>query len=281
MLMEKWTIVTDSSCDFVLPEDGESSIRFARIPFVISVGPRDYVDTQSLNIEELLAHMESCPTVSHTSCPSPGAWYELFEQAEQVIAITISSKLSGSYTSAMTAKEMMLEQAPGKKIYVLDSRSAGSALAMYVEKADKLIASGAGFDAVVSGLEEYRRHRHTIFALSSFGNLVKAGRISRAVGFIAGKLGIWGIGVGSEEGEIVLKGRTRGDAKVIGSFLADMREHSFSGGCVVISHCQNSELAAKLRGKIQETWQSANIKILKTGGLCSYYAERNGLIVAY
>ena len=279
--MKKWSIVTDSSCDFVLPEKADSSICFAKVPFVISVGQHDFVDTKSLDIENLLTHMETCPTASHTSCPSPGNWIERFEQAQQIIAITISAKLSGSYNSAMTAREMILEQTPEKKIYVLDSRSAGSALTMYAEKAAELIEGGSDFHTVVSGLEEYRKHRHTIFALSSFNNLVKNGRISKAVGFIAGKLGIWGIGIGSKEGEIIVKNKTRGVQKVIGSFLADMKEHAFAGGYVVISHCQNLELAAKLRDKIQETWHSAKVKILETGGLCSYYAERNGLIVAY
>ena len=239
------------------------------------------MDTKPLDIENLLTHMETCPTASHTSCPSPGNWYETFEQAQQIIAITISAKLSGSYNSAMTAREMILEKTPEKKIYVLDSRSAGSALTMYAEKAAELIEGGADFHTVVSGLEEYRKHRHTIFALSSFNNLVKNGRISKAVGFIVGKLGIWGIGIGSQEGGIIVKNKMRGIQKVIGSFLADMKEHAFAGGYVVISHCQNLELAAKLRDKIQETWHSAKVKILETGGLCSYYAERNGLIVAY
>ena len=107
--------------------------------------------------------------------------------------------------------------------------------------------------------------KETIFALSSFNNLVKNGRISKAAGFIAGKLGIWGIGIGSQEGEIIVKNKTRGVQNVIGSFLADMKEHAFAGGYVVISHCQNLELAAKLRDKIQETWHSAKVKISGTG----------------
>lgn len=279
--MKKWSIVTDSSCDLILPEKDHLSIAFAKVPFVISVGPHDFVDTKSLEIENLLTHMETCPTASHTSCPSPGNWYEFFEQAEQVIAITISAKLSGSYHSAVTAREMILEQTPEKKIYVLDSRSAGPALTMYAEKAAELMERSAKFDSVVSELEEYRKHRHTIFALSSFNHLIKNGRLSKAAGVIAGKLGIWGIGINSQEGEIIIKSKTRGVQKVIGSFLDDMKEHAFAGGYVVISHCQNFELAAKLRDKIQDTWHSARVKILETGGLCSYYAERNGLIVAY
>ena len=53
------------------------------------------------------------------------------------------------------------------------------------------------------------------------------------------------------------------------------------GGRVIITHCQNLELAQKLQSKILELWQSAKVSIMPTRGLCSYYAERNGLIVGY
>ena len=176
---------------------------------------------------------------------------------------------------------MILEKYPDKKIFVFDSRSAGSVLAMYVEKVMEWIEQGIAFKVVVEKLQEYAKWKHTIFALASFGNLVKNGRISKFSGFIAGKLGIWGIGTASEEGTIVVKGKTRGNSRIIDHFIDDMKEHGFQDDCVVISHCQNRELACALREKILKRWANAKVKILPTGGLCSYYAERKGLIVGY
>ena len=277
--MEHWRIVTDSSCDY-LPE-GPLPAPVAKVPFTITIGGRAYVDAPGIDVGAMLSDMEGCPEQSRTACPSPGAWYAEFEKAERVIAITISARLSGSYASAMAARALCLEQNPEKQIFVLDSRSAGSALALYVEKALALIGRGGDFDAVADQLQAYARQRHTIFALSSFGNLVKSGRIGKAAGFIAKKLGIWGIGDGGPEGEIRMRQKTRGAAQVLRSFLENMHADGFSGGEVVISHCQNPELAARLRDKILERWQTAKVRILSTGGLCSYYAERQGLILAY
>ena len=137
------------------------------------------------------------------------------------------------------------------------------------------------FDTVVENLKQYSSQRRTIFAVSSFNNLIKSGRVKKIVGLLAGKLGICGIGVASSEGEIVLKEKKRGIPRVISSFIDDMKEHKFNGETVVISHCQNVELAIQLEDKIKQTWKTANVLILPTGGLCSFYAERKGLIVAY
>lgn len=276
-----WSIITDSSCDYVAEKTQSENISIAKVPFIISIGEKDYVDDEKLNVAEMIDDMEAFPEASHTSCPSPGSWYELFEKSDNAIAITISSSLSGSYNSAMTAKEMILEDYPDKQIFVLDSKSAGSALAMYVEKASSLIKANDDFDFVVSELIKYREKSNTAFALASFGNLVKNGRMSKLAGFIAGKLGIWGLGVASNEGTIVLKAKMRGLQNVVSGFINDMKENGFNGGDVTISHCQNSELAERLNNDIKAIWSNVQVKILAVGGLCSYYAERRGLIVAY
>lgn len=277
----KWSIVTDSSCDLNCLENTSWDVRLAEVPFTLRIGQRDFVDTRSLDVAEMLDAMENCPEASFSACPAPGAWQALFEEAENTIAITISGNLSGSYNSAVAARQMVLDEHPEKKIFILDSRSAGSALAMYAEKAAQWISEGCGFDAVTARLEEYAAARHTVFALASFSNLIKNGRMSRLAGLIAGKLGIWGIGVASEDGKIVVKGKTRGGQHILHAFLKDMKEHDFDGGEVVISHCQNQEMAERLRDAVLEQWPQAKVKLLPTGGLCSYYAERRGMIVAY
>ena len=277
----KWNIVTDSSCDLFPAALQNGEVQISSVPFVISVGSRDFVDDETLNTAEMLEAMERCQQASHTSCPSPQGWLEQFEKADFCIAIPISSRLSGSMNSAVLAKEMVLEHSPEKKIAVLDSHSTGPEIAMCVKKICDLIEAGVDFEKVVSEAENFLRDTHIVFALSSFNNLVKNGRMSKIAGFIASKLGMWGIGIGSEEGTISIKGKTRGTAKAIAMLLEDMKERGFHGGKVTISQCYNSAFADKLQNKIKELWQDAKISIMPTRGLCSYYAERGGLIVSY
>jgi len=280
-VMQKWGIITDSSCDYKRKEEEWTDIHFAKVPFIITVGETDYTDDEQLNVSEMVDAMERCPKASHTSCPSPQSWLEQFMQQDNTIAITISGNLSGSYNSAITAKNMLLENHPEKKVFVLDSCSAGSALTMYALKAAEFIRQGMDFEKTVEKLQEYVSHCHTVFTLSSFDNLVKNGRMSRLAGFIAGKLGFWGIGIGSREGKIEVKAKVRGVPRMISGILEDMRENGFEKGEVVIAHCQNPEVAEKLKNRILETWGSAKVSIQPTIGLCSYYAERGGLIVGY
>ena len=275
-----WTIITDSSNDLRDIPQLPANIIYSMIPFLINVGEKEYIDNDELDIEEMVNDMETCTQASHTACPSPGQWYEHFKKADQAIAITISSRLSGSYNSAVAARNMILEEEPDKKIYILDSKSTGPALALYAEKIIELIYDHLHFDVLCKKLQEYADERHTIFGLCSFNNLIKNGRMSKFSGFVAEKLGIIGVGI-AKEGEIAIKAKVRGINKMVAVILADMEEHHFTSGPVMISHCLNLAAAEKLKEKIAERWSDAHVRILPTGGLCSFYAERRGVIVTY
>lgn len=277
--MYKWLIAADSSCDLPETELGGAA-PLLKAPFIISVGGADYVDDGELDGDELLDAMDLSPEAGHTSCPAPGAWLRLFEQAEYVIAVTISSRLSGSWASAMTARELFLERNPERRALVIDSRSTGPAPSLIALKAGELIEAGGSFEAVADELTAYAGTLKTVFALASFKNLVRNGRVSRAAGMIASALGIRGIGVGSERGEIELCAKVRGAKKALDRIVEELRSRGYSGGELIISHCRNDEDAASLRERILGAWAGAKVRILPTRGLCSYYAERRGLIVA-
>lgn len=277
----KWSIVTDSSCDLQNLETGSEQISFSTIPFTISVGKRDFIDDTNLNVNEMIAAMDLCKEASHTSCPAPYAWYEQFEKADNSIAITISSQVSGSYNSALVARNMILEKYPDKKIAVLDSHTAGPEIILMIQKLCELIKSQQNFNSIVKAMEQYMQNTHVVFALSSFDNLIKNGRMNKLTGFIAGKLGFWGIGIGSEQGTIAVKEKVRGGQKALNAILTDIKERGKNVKTVVISHCQNLEFAETLKSAIQSMWNTVEVKIVPTRGLCSYYAEKGGLIVGF
>ena len=277
----KWRIVTDSSCDVLPPLPWDQEVSYGQVPFVFKIGSLEMTDDETLDIPTMLTEMERCPDASRSACPAPGLWAEQFEQADRIIALTISANLSGSYESAVVAREMTLEKHPGKKILILNSLSTGPVINMAVEKALNLIREGLSFEKITILMTEFIHARHTIFALCSFNNLVKNGRVSRLAGLIAGKLGIWGIGIGDNEGKIEMAAKVRGSRRIIQTITDNMRQNHFSGGQVVISHCLNPDFAGQLRDGIQQIWHDAKIMLTETGGLCSFYAERSGLIVAY
>ena len=280
-----WNIVTDSSCDledFVLSE-GDFVIRHTSVPFIIGVDSQEYVDDANMNVEAMLDHMERSRQASSTSCPTPASWEEAFRAEGNVIAITISKELSGSYNSACVAKEMVLEDEPDKKIAIINSISAGAGVVLILRMLSDYIKSGNSFEKCVEHIEKVARLKRTIFALSSFDNLVKNGRMSKMAGFVAKKLNFWGIGVASKEGKIEMKDKVRGSKKAIKAIVEDILSFNTPIQRIVISNCQNKEMAEMLKAEIGECFSEwkVEIEIHATKGLCSYYAARHGLIVAY
>lgn len=276
----KWLIVTDSSCDLTGLDTGSSDIGFETVPFVLNIDGKDFVDDLSLRVPGMVDAMEASDT-SHSACPSPAAWNEAFSQADQVIAMTISGRLSGSFNSAEAGRAMTMEEHPEKKIAIIDSLSTGPKLVLMAQQAMRQIQDRVSFEDVCESCRRLAERGRTIFTLSSFHNLVQNGRVSKIAGFLAGKLGIRVIGVGSPEGEIQLKELMRGEQRTLRKILKDMEENGYEGGEMAISHCQNPSMAESLKQMILSRWSEAKIQLLPTRGLDSYYAERSGLIICY
>ena len=276
-----WHIVSDTSCDLFSLEGGEGAFDFATIPFSIRIGDREYLDDENISVEEMLTANENHAEMAQTSCPSPEDWREKFSPEGPVLAFTISSALSGSYNSACTAKMMLQEENPDKPIAVIDSKATGPEVAMLILKAREMILEGRKFDEIETALNREAEQIHTIFALASYRNLIKAGRVNRLIGFIAGHLGFWGIGIGSEKGEIAIRGKARGDKSMIRFLLDEMKKIGTTKKEIRISHCQNEKCAVTLKEQIEEAFRGVKVVLMETRGLDSFYAERRGLIIGF
>ena len=276
-----WHIVADTSCDLFALEGGEGIFDFATIPFSIRIGSREYIDDEQMPIEEMLTANENHAEMAQTACPSPEDWREKFAPEGPVLAFTISSALSGSFNSACTARSMLQEEDPKKQIAVIDSRATGPETAMLILKAREMILSGKSFEEIETALNREAEKIHTIFALASYHNLIKAGRVNRLIGFIAGHLGFWGIGVGSESGEIAIRGKARGDKSMVRFMTEEMQKIGVAGKEIRISHCQNRKDAEALKAQLETTFPGIPVILMETRGLDSFYAERRGLIVGF
>jgi len=277
----KWNIVADSSIELFEMESNYDNISFSTVPFAINVGEEEYIDDESMDVSKLVNAMSECKSASSTACPAPGAWFDKFSEEGNVIAITITSGLSGSYNSACAAKTMVLENEPDKKIAIIDSLSVGPAMVLILRKLCELISNDIDFEDVIDKTHQYMKHIYTSFALSSFDNLVKNGRMNKITGFIANRLGIIGIGIASEKGTIDMKGVARGKNKALGIIIDDMKQRGRHLENVVISHCHNPEFAEKIKEEVLSLWSFAQVTIIPSRGLCSYYAEENGLIIGF
>lgn len=273
-----YVIVVDSGCDLVNFPECENVI-FERAPLTVRVGEKEYVDDFNLDIDSFMDDMIHCTTTTGSSAPSPEIWYEAFKKADNVFAITITGGLSGSYRSAMAARDMIIDEYPDKKVHVIDSLSAGPELTVLLYKLTEYIKLNLSFEEITEKITEYKKHTGLAFMLESLDNFVRNGRVNKYVGKIAGVLGIRIIGRASDKGELEVVHKSRG--KYLEQLASMIINEGYNGGRMVIAHCYNRDGAEKLSSLIKEHFPDCQPEIMPTSGLCSYYAENHGLLAGY
>lgn len=268
-------IVTDSSSDLRAREG------FVTAPMKITTTEREYVDDEKLDVESMVNELKGYSGRSTTSCPNTDDWLRSFDDAENVLCITITSALSGSYNAAVLAKNTYEKEHPERHVFVLDSLSTGPEMALIAQKAQSLISNGADFERVCREAVEYSKSTALIFMLESMTNLVNNGRVSPLAAKMAGLLGIRIVGKASDEGKLDSLNKCRGEKRAIEEMFAQMKSMGYVGGKARIAHCLNEKAAHELEGLIKAEFENAEPEICVCGALCSFYAEKHGMIVGF
>ncbi len=278
-------VVVDSACDIsgirVVYDREGNPVQFAKAPLTICVGDREFVDDETLDVAEMMVALKEYEGATSSACPSPGVWRDCFRDADEVYVLTITSALSGSYNSALVAREMELEDYPEKKIQVFDTLSAGPEMELILQQILREIQAGGSFEEICARITDYRKRTKLAFVLYSMDNLVKNGRVSKIAGFAASLLGIAVVGRASKKGELEMVAKSRSTGKTNNLVLSEMKRQGYDGGDVTITHCFNAKAAGQLRDQILKEFPSALVQLMPTGGLCSYYAEQGGLLIGY
>lgn len=282
--MQDWMLVADSSCDLDPAHHKLGNLDYRIAPLKVVVGDREFVDLPATDRNEMLAAMLAFKGASSSACPSPAEFAELFRQAAQTIAVTMTSGLSGTYNCAMQAMHMVHEEQPERKIHVVDSRSTAGSIVLLLRRLRELIERELDFDEVVRQIESYRDGMKILFSLSSFDTLVKNGRMSRAAGLVASALNIRAVAENTAEGTINVLEKPRGEKRAIERMVALMSRYKDMHGCpVVITHCNNPEGARALGERIREAYgtPAQDITVLECRCLTSYYAGDNALLLCF
>ena len=255
-------IVADSSANLVAADGAE----LASVPLSITAGSRTFVDSEALDVQEMMDFLAAHKGRSTTACPGPGDWCAAFGGAEQVVCVTITSGLSGACNAARIAAEDYERQHPGRRVLVIDTLSTGPEMELIVEKLRQLHHQGLTLEEMDGEIARYRKSTHLVFSLQSMRSLVNNGRVSPAVAALAGLMNIRLVGIASEEGTLQPVRKCRGEKRTLEGLLSVMEEHGYAGGRVRIAHCENPE---------------AEVSVRLTRGLCSYYAEQGGILIGY
>jgi DegV family protein with EDD domain len=248
--MEKIKLITDSTCD--LPIDIIKKYNIEVIPVLINFGEESYLDGVEITRDEIFERIERGDIFPTTAQITPIRFYEIFKNAlsdgGRVIAILMSSGMSGTYQSACMAKNML----ENEDIHIIDSQRICSGLGILVIRAAKLISEGKSIEDIVEDLEVIKHKISTSLSFDSLDNLVKGGRISKAVGVVTGILGIKLI-LDMKDGIMAVKDKVRGSKKALKRIITDLEVIGYNNEVpVLLVNLDMDEISQPLRDYFNE-----------------------------
>lgn len=275
----KFKIIVDSSSN-LLPNDYKSDdIDFDVVPLIINIDNQDFIDDEKLDMNDFLEEMNNSKDKIKTSCPSPAAFLETFNNSDYYFVFTISQKLSGSYNSAIVAKN---ESNCPNNIFVLDSKLTAGGIELLVKKCIEEIKSNKTFDEICESLNKYVNELNLFFVLDNFDSLIKSGRINKVLAFIINLANIKPLCY-AENGEIKIKEKIRTLEGVFKRLVANIGNvcSDITNKILIISYTKNKETALKVKSMIEKVYKFKEILIRENRGLCSYYSSINGIICSF
>ena len=274
-------IIGDSSLDF--DDELNKRLNASIAPLTITVGGTSYLDDGTIEIPKLLYSIASDRNPAKTAAPAPSDFLKYFDEAEEgVFIITLSSKLSASYNSAMIAKQLAAEKYPDIKVCVVDSLAASAGQTTLAIHIAECTDSGMSFEQIEESVLNFRDHDQLFFLLENIDTLVKNGRMSLLKGLLATFLHIKPILMDDGEGNISLKDKSRttsGAIEKLAQAFYDI-ELETENRTLVIAECNAIDKAVKLKGIIEEKRKFKDILIVPMFGLSSTYANDGGLVCA-
>ena len=274
--------VVDSGADIISQEC--AGLGITHLPLKVIFGQEEYEDAVNLSHRQFYEKLIECDELPSTSQVTPAAFEEAFRKivdgGDVAIAIVLSSKLSGTYQSAVIAAE---EFAPGQ-VYVVDSLSVSLGQRILVQRAMGMAEKGFSPIEIVKTLEEEKHRIRLMALLDTLEYLKRGGRISKTVAFAGGVLNIKPV-IALVDGEVRLVGKARG-SKQANNLLREMVRQSgvdFSRPlCLAYSGLSDDMLQKYIAGSA-ELWEgnAQSLPIATVGCAIGTHAGPGAIAVAF
>lgn len=285
----------DMSYKIVIDSCGELTERlkedehFENVALALDVDDYHIMDDETFDQAEFLQKVKESPNCPKSSCPTPVRYMDAFgENTGHVYMVTLSSQLSGSYNSAMLAKDLYEEKMAegevpaGTQIHVFDSKSASIGETLIGMKIQEYEETGFSFEQVVAKVDEYIAGMNTFFVLETLETLRKNGRLSNLKAMLATALNIKPVMGSTDIGSIQQLGQARGMNKALESMVTKML--SVTKNCeekvLAISHCNCPARAKRVKEMVEKLAHFKKIIVIDTAGVSSMYANDGGVILA-
>lgn len=266
----RFSVVTDSTCDFTPSQAAEHDVHV--VPLTVTIGDETFSDGV-LSQQELHDRMQAPAVPATTSQPSVGKLVEAYEHAletaESVLAIHISSKLSGTLEAAHAAAQQL-----AGRVHVFDSRDLSWGLAWQVVDAARAAREGLGIPEALEVVARTRDRVKMIVTLDSLENLRKSGRIGAVSSMLGSMLQLKVTVIVDPNGAFAPARGSRGDKAALRFMLEWVGKHmgSARSGRFAVGHTLSAEKAQTLADAIKERWEARELVMYEAGSTISVHA---------
>lgn len=278
--MNKIKLVTDISCD--LPKEIIEKYNIDIIGLNVSFGEESFVGGVDIDNETFYKRMKESSELPKTSCPSPERFMKTYEgEEENVLVLTLTSKLSATYSTAVLAKDMYLSENDNKRIEVIDTANGSVGAGLLVIKAAELIEEGKTIEEIVKEIEKCKEEVVFYGALETLENAIKGGRISAIKGGIINALNFKVI-IHITEGVVKPIDKARGEVKSLKKVLeyVDSNATNCEQKRLSIGHANCLEKALKVKELIEENHQFKEVVISEVGSVMGTYTAEGAILVS-
>ena len=275
-----YKVIVDSCGE--LTDEMKASGNFETASLTMEVGGVRIIDDATFDQADFLRRVADCPESPKSSCPSPEDYMEKYRcEAERVYAVTLTAELSGSYNSAVLAKNLYIEEYGEKNIHVFNSCSASVGETLIALKVHACEEAGMTFEQVVETVERYIEGQHTYFVLENLDTLRKNGRLTGIKSLVAGALNIKPVMAATPEGTICQIGQARGIKKALSKMVDHIVEETQGAEekILAISNCNCRERALEVQKLLLGKMKVKASFIVDMAGISSMYGNDGGIIV--
>lgn len=262
------TILTDSASD--LPREAAEKNGIRVLPLLVFLGDEEYRDGETMNPKVMFDGMREGKVYKTAQVPLHEfrqVFLECAERKEPCLYVAFSSELSGTYQSAVLARNEILEDYPDFRLEIVDTKCASLGFGLVVLKAAELAREGMELDALTAEVTRYAGHMEHIFTVDNLEYLQRGGRVSKAAAFIGGLLNIKPV-LHVEGGRLIPIEKLRGRRKVFERMTAIMGERgqNLKDQLIGISHGDDLEAAETLMNMIRERHGCEHFLVSQIGG---------------
>ena len=256
-------IVTDSTAD--LTKEQQQAAGITVVPLNVHFGDQVFRDHMDLTADEFFRRLKASAQLPRTSQPSVGVFEEAYrtlrENGDEIVSVHLSSKVSGTYNSALMAAKAVDEQA----IEVVDSLSTSMALGFMALEGARLARAGRDRATIAERLRALVPKARVICVVDTLTYLERGGRIGKARALLGSLLNVKPI-LQLKDGEVVPLGRARGRPQAL-SRLVELLERDGKVSQLGIMHGAAQADAEQLRDRVASTYPGLDILLTEIGAV--------------